>query len=136
MRLNDTPDAVGCTAYCNWSFVQSLQRSATLCIRLNTLRHTATHYDTMQHTATHCNTLQYSAFAASHCNTLQHSATHCNTLHSPQHTATHCDTPQHRVSFKQLIAFGVAFNLNLHSQSHWSLVTGTRQKRPRELDLG
>ena len=34
----------------------------------------------------------------------------------------------------QPIAFGVSFNLNLQSQSNWSLLNGTWQKRPRELD--
>ena len=34
----------------------------------------------------------------------------------------------------QPIAFGVSFNLNLQSQSHWSLFNGTWQKRPRELE--
>ena len=34
----------------------------------------------------------------------------------------------------QPIAFGVSFNLNLQSQSPWSLLNGTWQKRPRELD--
>jgi len=34
----------------------------------------------------------------------------------------------------QSIAFGVSFNLNLQSQSHWLLFNGTWQKRPRELD--
>ena len=34
----------------------------------------------------------------------------------------------------QPIAFGVSFNHNLQSQSHWSLFNGTWQKRPRELD--
>ena len=31
-------------------------------------------------------------------------------------------------------AFGVSFNLHLHSQSHWSLFHGTWQKRPRQID--
>ena len=31
-------------------------------------------------------------------------------------------------------AFGVSFNLNLQSQSVWSLFNGTWQKKPRELD--
>jgi len=34
----------------------------------------------------------------------------------------------------QPIAFGVLFNLNLQSQSPWSLFNGMWQKRPRELD--
>jgi len=34
----------------------------------------------------------------------------------------------------QSIAFGVSFNLNLQSQSPWSLFNGTWQKRPRKLD--
>ena len=34
----------------------------------------------------------------------------------------------------QPIAFGVSLNLNLQSQSHWSLFNGTWQKRPGELD--
>jgi len=34
----------------------------------------------------------------------------------------------------QPIAFGVSFNLNLQSQSHSSLLDGTWQKRPRDLD--
>ena len=34
----------------------------------------------------------------------------------------------------QPIAFGVSFNLNLQSQSPWSLFNGTWQKRPSELD--
>ena len=34
----------------------------------------------------------------------------------------------------QPIAFGVSFILNLQSQSPWSLLNGTWQKRPRELD--
>jgi len=34
----------------------------------------------------------------------------------------------------QPIAFGVSCNLNLQSQSPWSLFNGTWQKRPRELD--
>ena len=34
----------------------------------------------------------------------------------------------------QPIAFGVAFTINLQSQSHWSLFNRTWQKRPRELD--
>jgi len=34
----------------------------------------------------------------------------------------------------QPIAFGVSFNLNLQSQSHWSLFDGTWQTRPRELE--
>ena len=33
----------------------------------------------------------------------------------------------------QPIAFGALFNLNLQSQSHWSLFNGAWQKRPREL---
>ena len=33
----------------------------------------------------------------------------------------------------QPIAFGVSFNLNVQSQSHWSLVNGTCQKKPTEL---
>jgi len=33
------------------------------------------------------------------------------------------------------IAFGVSFDLNLQSQSHWFLFNETWQKRPRELDL-
>jgi len=32
------------------------------------------------------------------------------------------------------IAFGVSFNLNLESESPWTLFNGTWQKRPRELD--
>jgi len=36
----------------------------------------------------------------------------------------------------QPIAFGVSLNLNLQSQSPWSLFNGTWQKRPRELDYG
>ena len=32
------------------------------------------------------------------------------------------------------IACGVSPQLNLQSQSHWSLFNGTWQKRPRELD--
>jgi len=63
----------------------------TIMIELDTLQHTATHYNTLQHTATHYNTLQHTVYnhyrAATHCNALQHTATHCNTL---QHTATHC----------------------------------------------
>jgi len=35
----------------------------------------------------------------------------------------------------QPVAFGVSFNLNLQSQSHWSLFNGRCQKRPRGLDL-
>ena len=31
------------------------------------------------------------------------------------------------------VAFGVSFNLNLQSQSLWSLFNRTRKKRPREL---
>jgi len=34
----------------------------------------------------------------------------------------------------QPIALGNSLNLNLQSQSHWSLFNGTWQKRPRELD--
>jgi len=37
-------------------------------------------------------------------------------------------------SHVQPIAFGVSFNFNLQSQSHWSLFNQTWQKRPRELD--
>jgi len=59
------------------------------CNTLQTLQHTATHWNTLQHTATDCNTLQHSA---THYNTLQHTTTHYNTL---QHTTTHCSTPQH-----------------------------------------
>jgi len=33
----------------------------------------------------------------------------------------------------QPIALGVSFNLNLQSQSDWSLFHGTWQKRPREI---
>jgi len=36
--------------------------------------------------------------------------------------------------FVQSIAFGGSFNLDLQSQSYWSLFNGTWQKRPRELD--
>jgi len=36
--------------------------------------------------------------------------------------------------FVQPISFGVSFDLNLQSQSHWSLSNTTWQKRPRELD--
>jgi len=36
----------------------------------------------------------------------------------------------------QPIAFGVSFHLNLQSQSPWSLINRTWQKRPRELDHG
>jgi len=32
------------------------------------------------------------------------------------------------------IAFGILFNLDLQSQSPWSLFNGTWQKRPREPD--
>jgi len=32
------------------------------------------------------------------------------------------------------IAIGVSFNLNLHSQSHWSLFNGTWQQRPKQLN--
>ena len=59
------------------------------CNTLQTLQHTATHWNTLQHTATHCNGLQRTA---THCNTLQHTATHYNTL---QHTTTHRSTLQH-----------------------------------------
>ena len=38
--------------------------------------------------------------------------------------------------YVQHIAFGVSFNLNLQSQSHWSFFNRTWQKRPRELDHG
>jgi len=34
----------------------------------------------------------------------------------------------------QPIAFGVSLNLNLQSQSYWSLFSGTWQKRPRKLE--
>ena len=34
----------------------------------------------------------------------------------------------------QPIAFGVSFNLNLQSQSSWSLFNGTWEKRPRALE--
>ena len=34
----------------------------------------------------------------------------------------------------QPIAFGVSLNLNLQSQSLWSLLNGTWQKRPGELN--
>jgi len=34
----------------------------------------------------------------------------------------------------QRVAFGVSLNLNLQSQSHWSLFYETWQKRPRVLD--
>ena len=34
----------------------------------------------------------------------------------------------------QTIAFEVSFNVNIQSQSNWSLFNGTRQKRRRELD--
>jgi len=34
------------------------------------------------------------------------------------------------------IAFGVSFNFNLQSQSHWSVFNRTWQKRPRERDHG
>ena len=36
----------------------------------------------------------------------------------------------------QPIAFGVSFNLNLQSQSCWSLFDGTWRKRLRELEHG
>ena len=35
---------------------------------------------------------------------------------------------------KAPIAFGVPFNLNLQSQSHWSLFIGTWKKRRKRLD--
>jgi len=34
----------------------------------------------------------------------------------------------------QPMAFGVSFNLNLQSQSLWSLFNGTWRKRPRDLE--
>jgi len=34
----------------------------------------------------------------------------------------------------QPVAFAVSFNVNLQSQSPWSLFNGTWQKKPRELD--
>jgi len=40
----------------------------------------------------------------------------------------------HIVCIVESIAFGVSFNLNLQSQSPWSLFNGTWQKRPGELD--
>jgi len=36
----------------------------------------------------------------------------------------------------QPMACGVSFNLNLQSQSPWSLFNGLWYKRPRELDYG
>jgi len=93
------------------------ERLATLEVSLNTLQHTATHWNAQQHTATHCNTLQHTA---THCNTLQHTASHCITPINvrmcnrdrrwadeyarrdwqrakslSQHTATRCNTLQH-----------------------------------------
>jgi len=38
------------------------------------------------------------------------------------------------VSRIQSIASGMSCNLNIHSQSHWSLFNGTWRKRPRERD--
>ena len=96
----------------------TLQHTATECINhnvrvvqgdsqhvaINTLQHTATHYNTAQHTASHCVTMRHTT---SQCSTLhntsttswesskvtrsmshQHTATHCN--NSLQFTATHC----------------------------------------------
>ena len=42
---------------------------------------------------------------------------------------------QPQSAWVQPVAFGVAFNLILHSLSHWSLFNGTWQKRRKELDL-
>jgi len=36
--------------------------------------------------------------------------------------------------YLQRIVFGVSFNLNLQSQSHWSLFNESWQQRRRELD--
>ena len=38
--------------------------------------------------------------------------------------------------YLQPIAFVVSFNLNLQSQSYWSLFNGTYKKRPTALDYG
>ena len=135
MSLNDTPDVIGCTIFCNWSFIQSLQRSATLCTRCNTLQHTATHCDTLRHTARHCNTLHSLQHTAAHCNTLQHTATHCNTLqrtvtlrirrNTLQHTATHRKTEFHPISLLHLEWHSISiFILNLIGL--WSTERGKR----------
>ena len=95
---------------------------------------------------------------ATHCNTPQHTATHCNVLfnlnlQSQSHWFLFKGTWQKRPRelddrFRsekeertleihqavQPIAFGVSFNFNLQSQSPWSPVNGTLQKRPRELE--
>ena len=39
-----------------------------------------------------------------------------------------------QVHLVQRIAFGLSFNLNLQSQSAWSLFKGMWQKRPREIN--
>ena len=54
-------------------------------------------------------------------------------------TLTHMCTLTHifitvRILALQPIAFGVSLNLNVQSQSPWSLFNGTSLKRPRELD--
>ena len=81
----------------------------------------------------------YTAYTATHCNS-QKSALHlvivCLVARSLQHTATHCNTEIECIQkYIQPIAFGVSFNLNLQSQSHWSLFNGTRQKRPEESSI-
>ena len=75
---------------------------------------------------------------------LQHSlSTHCNIvfrletwdplLRSLTHTFRWKGPRRLRLEIKgvQPIAFGVSFNLLPQSQSHWSLFSGTWQKRPR-----
>ena len=47
-----------------------------------------------------------------------------------QHTGSALEQGVH----VQSIAFGVPFDFNLHSQSHWSLFNGTWQQRLKELE--
>jgi len=48
--------------------------------------------------------------------------------------ATNVTNDQIQMLLVRAIAFGVSFNLNLQSQSPFSLFNGTWQKRPSELD--
>jgi len=128
----------------------TLQHTQYTCKYWYTSIHTCMHtYLTLQHaphTATHVYKLVYiysyvyayvshAATRMTHCNKRVQTGIHLlirvcihtyHTLQHAWHTATHV--------YIQPIAFGVSFYLNLQSQSHWSLLNGTWQKRPRELD--
>jgi len=58
--------------------------------------------------------------------------TRCHT--HTTHTQTHHIQHIHETQKTQPTAFGVSFNLNLQSQSHWSIFNRTRQERPTEID--